>query len=371
MAKPKKEDKFKPALLAAETIDDVISVIRKKHGDASVQRMGDDTAMVLSSDVISTGSVLVDTALGIGGLPKGRIIEIYGPEGGGKTTLAISVIAACQKMGGKAGFIDAEHALDGSLVKSVGADLDNLVVSQPDYGEQGLDILQMMLASKKFDILVVDSVAALTPKAEIEGEMDDQQVGAMARMMGKALRKMTSMTASADTMVIFINQLRMKIGVMFGSPETTPGGNALKFFSSIRIDIRRIGAVKDKEEVIGNKVKVKIVKNKLAPPFKTVETELIFGHGFNKEGELLEMARDMDIIELSGSHYKYLGEEFANGKAKACEALRTDPKLFDSIAANVQMGAPEDEKKAKKVKKIKKEEVEEEYDDDEDEEDED
>lgn len=282
------------------------------------------------------------------------------------TTLAVSVIAACQKAGGKAGFIDAEHALDGSLVTAVGADLKNLFVSQPDYGEQGLDILQMMLESKQFDIVVVDSVAALTPKAEIEGEMEDQHMGIQARMMGKALRKITGLAAQAGTLVIFINQIRMKIGVMFGSPETTPGGNALKFFTSIRLDIRRIGAVKDKEDIIGNKVKVKILKNKLAPPFKTIETELIFGHGFNKEGELLEMAREMDVIELAGSRYKYSGQEFANGKAKASEALRTDPTLFASIASEVMKDA--EEEKPKKAKKLKKKVKEDEYDEEDDEE---
>jgi recombination protein RecA len=298
--------------------------------------MKSDNSIDRNDKVIPTGSVLLDRALGVGGFPRGRIVEVYGPEASGKTTIALHAIAEVQKMGGHALFIDAEHALDMSLAEKVGVNVDELVVSQPDNGEQALSILEMGVTSGKFVIAVVDSVSALVPKAEIEGDMGSSHMGLQARLMSQAMRKLTGIVHTTDTLVIFINQLRQKIGVTWGPTETTTGGNALKFYASVRLDIRRIAALKDKENIIGNRVKVKIAKNKLAPPFKEIETDLIFGHGFNKEGELLDMAREYDIIDMKGSHYSFNGEAIANGKLAACETLRTNKTLYDALYAKVK-----------------------------------
>tara|TARA_B100000427_G_scaffold317260_1_gene313187 strand:- start:66 stop:968 length:903 start_codon:yes stop_codon:yes gene_type:complete len=280
---------------------------------------------------ISTGSFSLDNALGIGGLPKGRVVEIYGPESSGKTTLTLQVIAECQKAGGSAAFIDAEHALDPEYAKALGVDIDELVVSQPDTGEQALEVTDTLIQSKSLDVIVIDSVAALVPRAELEGDMGDSHVGLQARLMSQALRKITGNIQKSNTMVIFINQIRMKIGVMFGSPETTTGGNALKFYSSVRLDIRRVGAIKDGDEVIGNETRVKVVKNKVAPPFKVVDFQILYGKGINRIGEVIEYAVKKDIVEKSGSWYSYKGEKIGQGLNKATEFLRENSKLLDEI----------------------------------------
>ena len=280
---------------------------------------------------ISTGSFSLDKALGIGGLPKGRVVEIYGPESSGKTTLTLQVIAECQKAGGSAAFIDAEHALDPEYAKALGVDIDELVVSQPDTGEQALEVTDTLIQSKSLDVIVIDSVAALVPRAELEGDMGDSHVGLQARLMSQALRKITGNIQKSNTMVIFINQIRMKIGVMFGSPETTTGGNALKFYSSVRLDIRRVGAIKDGDEVIGNETRVKVVKNKVAPPFKVVDFQILYGKGINRIGEVIEYAVKKDIVEKSGSWYSYKGEKIGQGLNKATEFLRENSKLLDEI----------------------------------------
>jgi recombination protein RecA len=293
-------------------------------------RMGDAQA-VRDVDVISTGSLALDVALGIGGLPRGRVVEIYGPESSGKTTLTLQVVAECQKLGGTAAFIDAEHALDPSYAEKLGVDVDDLLVSQPDTGEQALEIADMLVRSGAVDVVVVDSVAALTPKAEIEGEMGDSHVGLQARLMSQALRKLTANIKRSNTLVVFINQIRMKIGVMFGSPETTTGGNALKFYSSVRLDIRRIGSIKKGDEVIGNETRVKVVKNKMAPPFKKAEFEILYGEGISREGELIELGVAEGIVDKSGAWYSYAGDRIGQGKDNVRNYLKEHPDSAGEI----------------------------------------
>jgi len=307
-----------------------LSQIEKQFGKGAVMRMGDARA-VRDVDVISTGSLALDVALGIGGLPKGRVVEIYGPESSGKTTLTLQVIANCQKNGGTAAFIDAEHALDPIYAEKLGVNVDELLVSQPDTGEQALEIADMLVRSGAVDVVVIDSVAALTPKAEIEGEMGDSHVGLQARLMSQALRKLTANIKRSNTLVIFINQIRMKIGVMFGSPETTTGGNALKFYASVRLDIRRIGSIKKGDEVIGNETRVKVVKNKLAPPFKEAEFEVLYGEGVSREGELIELGVKENLIEKSGAWYSYNGERIGQGKDNVRTFLKENPQIADDI----------------------------------------
>ena len=284
---------------------------------------------------IPTGSFGLDKALGIGGLPKGRVCEIYGPESSGKTTLTLQIIAECQKAGGSAAFIDAEHALDPEYAKALGVDIDELLLSQPDTGEQALEVTDMLVKSGSLDVIVVDSVAALVPRAELEGDMGDSHVGLQARLMSQALRKITGSIQKSNTLVIFINQIRMKIGVMFGSPETTTGGNALKFYSSVRLDIRRIGAIKDGDEVVGNETRVKVVKNKMAPPFKVVEFQILYGKGINKNAEIIEHAVKKGIIEKAGAWYSYKGDKIGQGIAKTSEFLKENPKLLEEIESAV------------------------------------
>ncbi|MCP1674634.1 recombination protein RecA [Natronocella acetinitrilica] len=303
--------------------------IEKQFGKGSVMRLGDQRAVDVPT--ISTGSLTIDVALGIGGLPRGRVIEIYGPESSGKTTLTLQAIAQAQRAGGTAAFIDAEHALDPVYAEKLGVNLDELLVSQPDTGEQALEIADMLTRSGSVDLIVVDSVAALTPRAEIEGSMGDSHVGLHARLMSQSLRKLTANIHRTNTMVIFINQIRMKIGVMFGSPETTTGGNALKFYASVRLDIRRIGAIKKGEEVVGNQTRVKVVKNKVAPPFKQAEFEILYGQGISREGELIDLGVAHNLIEKSGSWYAYQGERIGQGKENVREHLREHPQMADAI----------------------------------------
>ena len=312
-----------------KALEAAISQITDNFGKGSVMKLGQQKAMDVES--ISTGSLSLDLALGIGGLPKGRIVEIYGPESSGKTTLALQVLAEAQKAGGTCAFIDAEHALDPVYAKKLGVDTDSLLISQPDTGEQALEITDTLIKSGSISVLVVDSVAALTPRAEIEGEMGDHHVGLQSRLMSQALRKLTSSISNTNTMMIFINQIRMKIGVMFGSPETTSGGNALKFYSSVRMDIRRIGAIKDKDEIIGNTTRVKVVKNKVAPPFKVVEFDLMYGRGISKMGELVDLGAKADIIEKSGAWYAYKGEKIGQGRENAKIYLQKNPNVAAEI----------------------------------------
>tara|TARA_B100001029_G_scaffold44134_1_gene34661 strand:+ start:7025 stop:8002 length:978 start_codon:yes stop_codon:yes gene_type:complete len=312
-----------------QSLDNALKQIEKEYGQGTIMKLG--TKDIVEVGSISTGSFSLDIALGIGGLPKGRVVEIYGPESSGKTTLTLQVIAECQKAGGSAAFIDAEHALDPEYAKALGVDIDELVVSQPDTGEQALEVTDTLIQSKSLDVIVIDSVAALVPRAELEGDMGDSHVGLQARLMSQALRKITGNIQKSNTMVIFINQIRMKIGVMFGSPETTTGGNALKFYSSVRLDIRRVGAIKDGDEVIGNETRVKVVKNKVAPPFKVVDFQILYGKGINRIGEVIEYAVKKDIVEKSGSWYSYKGEKIGQGLNKATEFLRENSKLLDEI----------------------------------------
>ena len=310
--------------------------IEKQFGKGSVMRLGDASA-AMDFDVISTGSLALDVALGVGGLPRGRVVEIYGPESSGKTTLTLEVIAQCQKAGGTAAFVDAEHALDPTYAEKLGVNVNDLLVSQPDTGEQALEITDMLVRSGAVDVVVVDSVAALTPKAEIEGEMGELQVGLHARLMSQALRKLTGNIKRSNTIVIFINQIRMKIGVMFGSPETTTGGNALKFYASVRLDIRRIGALKNGEEVVGNATRVKVVKNKVAPPFREAEFEILYGLGISREGELVDMAVNNGLIEKSGSWYAYQGERIGQGKDNARTYLQSHPEIAKTLDAALRL----------------------------------
>jgi recombination protein RecA len=309
--------------------------IEKQFGKGSVMRMGDGSA-ARDIDVVSTGSLGLDIALGIGGLPRGRIVEIYGPESSGKTTLTLHAIAEMQKLGGTAAFVDAEHALDPGYAGKLGVDVDELLVSQPDTGEQALEIADMLVRSGAVDIVVVDSVAALTPKAEIEGDMGDHHVGLQARLMSQALRKLTANIKRSNTLVIFINQIRMKIGVMFGNPETTTGGNALKFYSSVRLDIRRIGAVKKGEEVTGNETRVKIVKNKVAPPFKKAEFDILYNEGISREGEIITLGVQEDIIDKSGAWYSYNGDRIGQGKDNVRIYLKENPEIAEEIEAKIR-----------------------------------
>ena len=346
-----------------KALDAAISQIDSNFGKGSVMKLGQRQVMDVES--ISTGSLSLDIALGIGGLPKSRIIEIYGPESSGKTTLALQVIAEAQKNGGVCAFIDAEHALDPSYAKKLGVNTTDLLISQPDTGEQALEITDTLVRSGAISVLVVDSVAALTPRAELEGEMGDHHMGLQARLMSQALRKLTGSISKSNTMVIFINQIRMKIGVMFGSPETTAGGNALKFYSSVRLDIRRIGAIKNGEEIVGNQTRVKVVKNKVAPPFKVVEFDIMYGQGISKTGELVDLGSKADIVEKSGAWYSYKGEKIGQGKENAKEYLSNTPKeaaeiemairanaglISDKMMGNI--GSSEKEKKEKKFENI-------------------
>ena len=314
-------------------LDSALGQIERQFGSGTVMRMGEKRNEKIPA--IPTGSLGLDIALGIGGLPRGRIVEIYGPESSGKTTLTLEVIAQCQKMGGTAAFIDAEHALDPIYAGKLGVNVDELLVSQPDTGEQALEVADIMVASGGIDILVIDSVAALVPKAEIEGEMGDHHVGLQARLMSQALRKITGNVQKSDTLVIFISQIRHKIGVMFGSPETTAGGNALKFYSSVRMDIRRIGTVKDGDEAVGNETRVKVVKNKVSPPFKQAEFQILYNKGINRLGELIDKGADLDIIEKAGAWYSYNGEKIGQGKANSIEFLEQNPKLLKTIEKQV------------------------------------
>ena len=308
--------------------------IEKNYGKGAVMKLGDRATEKV--DVISTGSINLDAALGVGGFPKGRIVEIFGPESSGKTTLAIHAIAECQKSGGIAAFIDAEHAFDSFYAKKLGVDIDNLFVSQPDNGEQALEIADNLIRSGAIDIIVVDSVAALTPKAEIDGEMGDSKVGLQARLMSQAMRKLTSTISKTNCCCIFINQLREKIGVMFGNPETTTGGNALKFYASVRVDIRRIQAIKDGDQNIGNRVKVKIVKNKVAPPFRTCEFDLMFGEGISKLGEIIDLGVELNVIKKSGSWFSYGDTKLAQGREALKQLLRDNPELCDELEGKVR-----------------------------------
>ena len=317
----------------SKQLDSALGQIERQFGSGTVMRMGEKRHEKIPA--IPTGSLGLDIALGIGGLPRGRIVEIYGPESSGKTTLTLEVIAQCQKLGGTAAFIDAEHALDPIYAQRLGVNVDELLVSQPDTGEQALEVADIMVASGGIDILVIDSVAALVPKAEIEGEMGDHHVGLQARLMSQALRKITGNVQKSDTLVIFINQIRHKIGVMFGSPETTAGGNALKFYSSVRMDIRRIGTVKDGDEAVGNETRVKVVKNKVSPPFKQAEFQILYNKGINRLGELIDKGADLDIIEKAGAWYSYEGEKIGQGKANSIEFLEQNPKLLKTIEKRV------------------------------------
>ena len=314
-----------------KALEAAISQIDENFGKGSVMKLGQKIALDIES--VSTGSLSLDLALGIGGLPKGRIVEIYGPESSGKTTLALQVVAEAQKTGGICGFVDAEHALDPVYAKKLGVKTEELLISQPDTGEQALEIADTLIKSGSISVLVVDSVAALTPRAELEGEMGDHHVGLQSRLMSQALRKLTSSIAKTNTMVIFINQIRMKIGIMFGNPETTSGGNALKFYSSVRMDIRRIGAIKEKEQIVGNSTRVKVVKNKVSPPFKVIEFDLMYGKGISKSGELIDLGSKADIVEKSGAWYAYKGEKIGQGRENAKIFLEKNPK----IAAEIEM----------------------------------
>jgi recombination protein RecA len=309
--------------------------IEKQFGKGSVMRMGDGN-MIPDVEAVSTGSIGLDVALGIGGLPKGRVVEVYGPEASGKTTLTLQVVAEAQKIGGTAAFVDAEHALDPNYAEKLGVNVDDLLVSQPDTGEQALEITDMLVRSGAVDIVVVDSVAALTPKAEIEGEMGDSHMGLQARLMSQALRKLTGNIKRSNAMVIFINQIRMKIGVMFGSPETTTGGNALKFYSSVRLDIRRIGAIKKGDEVIGNQTRVKVVKNKVSPPFKMAEFEILYGEGISRHGEIIELGVQHGLIDKAGSWYSYGSDRIGQGKENVREFLRANPDIAAEIEQNIR-----------------------------------
>ena len=328
----RKDEKNRSGREAA--IDLALSSIEKQFGKGAIMRLGNEQEKP-EVQVVSTGSIGLDIALGAGGLPRGRVVEIYGPESSGKTTLTLHVIAEAQKMGGICAFIDAEHALDVGYARKLGVRTDDLLVSQPDNGEQALEIADMLVRSGAIDVVIVDSVAALVPKAEIEGEMGDSHMGLQARLMSQALRKLTGTISKSNTMVIFINQIRMKIGVMFGSPETTTGGNALKFYASVRLDIRRIGAIKNGERVVGNRTKVKVVKNKLAPPFREIEFDIMYGEGISREGDVLDLASELNVVEKSGAWFAWKGERIGQGRENAKEFLKAHPETLKSIEAAV------------------------------------
>ncbi|MBC7161012.1 recombinase RecA [Immundisolibacter sp.] len=323
------DDNKQKALTAA------LGQIEKQFGKGAVMRLG-DPGSVRDVEAVSTGSLNLDIALGVGGLPRGRVIEIFGPESSGKTTIALQTVAQMQRLGGTAAFVDAEHALDPSYAEKLGINIAELLISQPDTGEQALEIVDMLVRSGAVDIVVVDSVAALTPRAEIEGEMGDSHVGLQARLMSQALRKLTASISRSNTTVIFINQIRMKIGVMFGSPETTTGGNALKFYASVRLDIRRIGSIKKGEEVIGNETRVKVVKNKVSPPFKTAEFDILYGSGVSREGEILDLGVNLGLIEKSGAWYSYNGERIGQGRDNVRDFLRANPETAEAIEALIR-----------------------------------
>ena len=341
-----REDKLK-------ALDAAISQIEKQYGKGSIMKLGDNSAH-MNVETIPTGSLSLDIALGLGGLPKGRIIEIYGPESSGKTTVALHAVAEVQKRGGIAGFIDAEHALDPAYAKNIGVNIDELYISQPDCGEQALEITETMVRSGAVDIVIVDSVAALVPKAEIDGDMGDSHVGLQARLMSQALRKLTAVISKSNCIVIFINQLREKVGVMFGNPETTPGGRALKFYSSIRLDVRRAEQIKQGTDVIGNKTVVKVVKNKVAPPFKTAEVDIMYGEGVSKEGEIVDIASNLGIIDKSGAWFSYNGEKIGQGKENAKAYLRNNPEFAKQIEEQIRehynFNDVKDKKKEKETK---------------------
>ena len=320
----------------ARSIDNAISQIHRQFGKGAIMRLGDEEREEIP--VIPTGALSLDIALGVGGLPRGRVTEIYGPESSGKTTLALHAIAEAQKRGGNAAFIDAEHALDTSYAERLGVDVDNLLVSQPDYGEQALEIAEILIRSGGIDVVVVDSVAALVPRAEIDGNVGDQHVGLQARLMSHAMRKFTAVLKRTGTVLIFINQIRMKIGVMFGNPETTTGGNALKFYSSVRLDIRKTAQIKDGQELIGNRTKVKVVKNKVAPPFKVAEFDIIYGEGISREGDLLDLAVESGIVDKSGAWYSYQDERIGQGRENAKAFLREHPEMCREIEEKVRLG---------------------------------
>ncbi len=323
-----KEDKLK-------ALDAAISHIEKQYGKGSVMKLG-ESAKTMNVDAVPTGCLSLDIALGIGGLPKGRVIEVYGPESSGKTTVALHVVAEVQKLGGIAGFIDAEHALDPVYAKNIGVDVDNLYISQPDSGDQALEITETMVRSGAVDIVIVDSVAALVPKAEIDGDMGDSHVGLQARLMSQALRKLTSVISRTNCIVLFINQLREKVGVMFGSPETTTGGRALKFYSSVRLDVRRIESLKQAGEVVGNHTRIKVVKNKVAPPFREAEFDIMFGQGISREGDMLDLAADCNVVNKSGAWYAYNGEKIGQGRENAKQFLKEHPEIRDEIEKKVR-----------------------------------
>ncbi|HEX7437148.1 MAG TPA: recombinase RecA [Caldimonas sp.] len=344
----------------AKALQAALAQIEKQFGKGTIMRLGEGE-VIEDIEVVSTGSLGLDIALGVGGLPRGRVVEIYGPESSGKTTLTLQVIAEMQRVGGTCAFIDAEHALDIGYAQKLGVNLQELLISQPDTGEQALEIVDALVRSASVDLVVIDSVAALTPKAEIEGEMGDSLPGLQARLMSQALRKLTSSIKKTNTMVIFINQIRMKIGVMFGSPETTTGGNALKFYASVRLDIRRIGSIKKGEEVIGNETKVKVVKNKVSPPFKTAEFDILYGQGISREGEIIDMGVEAKILEKSGSWYAYNGEKIGQGKDNAREFLKENPdlsfeienKVREAVGIRVLPGPTGEEAKPAKLKVVK------------------
>jgi len=316
-----------------------LGTIERQFGKGAIMRLGDHDSHMKELSVVSTGSLSLDIALGVGGLPKGRVIEIFGPESSGKTTLALHIVAATQKQGGVAVFIDAEHALDITYAKKLGVDIENLLVSQPDCGEQALEICDTLVKTGEVAVVIVDSVAALTPRAEIEGEMGDSHVGLQARLMSHALRKLTGSISKSNCVVVFINQLRMKIGVMFGNPETTTGGNALKFYSSIRLDIRKIGTIKSGEVVVGSRTRVKVVKNKIAPPFREAEFDILYGHGISLEGDVLDLADKAGIVEKSGSWYSYAGERLGQGRDNARQTLVDNPELMATIETRIRQSS--------------------------------
>jgi len=323
-----------------KAIDLAVSAIEKQFGKGSIMRLGNEDALVKDVQVVPTGSISLDIALGVGGVPRGRIIEIYGPESSGKTTLCLHIVGEAQKRGGIAAYIDAEHALDVGYARKIGVRTDDLLISQPDTGEQALEIAEMLVRSGAIDVLVVDSVAALVPKAELEGEMGDAHMGVQARLMSQALRKLTGTISKSQTCVIFINQIRMKIGVMFGNPETTTGGNALKFYASVRLDIRRIGQVKDGDQIVGGRVRVKVVKNKVAPPFREAEFDLMYGSGIARTAELLDLACERGLVEKSGSWFSVAGDRIAQGRERACEWLREHPAAMEEMQQKLALAPP-------------------------------
>ncbi len=338
----------------SSSVDNAINQIQRQFGKGSIMRLGTQEAELVP--VVSTGALSVDLALGVGGLPKGRITEIFGPESSGKTTLALHVVAEAQKAGGTAAFIDAEHALDTSYAERLGVDIDNLLVSQPDYGEQALEIAEILIRSGGVDVIVIDSVAALVPRAEIDGNVGDSHVGLQARLMSQAMRKFTGVLNRSNTVLIFINQIRMKIGVMFGNPETTTGGNALKFYSSLRLDIRRVGQIKDGQEVVGNRTKIKVVKNKVAPPFKIAEFDIVYGEGISKTGDLLDLAVELDVVDKSGAWYSYNEERIGQGRENAKRFLMDHPEMCLDIENKVRLGfglAPVETQQEQKEKETK------------------